>query len=77
MDTSPTAALHSLDVFGFYLSPLALWAGLALLVYGAVRWGLGRLGAYRFVWHRALFDLAVYVIVLGGLIMLAGGGRWL
>jgi hypothetical protein len=28
---------------------------------------LARLGLYRFVWHPALFDFALFVIVLGGL----------
>jgi len=26
---------------------------------------LDAFGVYRFVWHRALFDLAIYVILLG------------
>jgi hypothetical protein len=24
-----------------------------------------RVGLYRFVWHRSIFDLAIYVIMLG------------
>jgi hypothetical protein len=24
-----------------------------------------RVGLYRFVWHRSIFDLSIYVIVLG------------
>jgi hypothetical protein len=28
-------------------------------------------GFYRLVWHRPLFDLALYVLLLGGVIVLA------
>ena len=57
-----------LDVFGFYLPSLMLWAPLALLASILLCWLLRRAGVYRFVWHRALFDMAVYVIVLGGIV---------
>jgi hypothetical protein len=30
-----------------------------------------RTGLYRLVWHRALFDLAVFVCVLGGIVYLS------
>jgi hypothetical protein len=38
----------------------------ALAVTGVLRRALLWCGAYRFVWHRPLFDLALLVIVLGG-----------
>jgi len=31
----------------------------------AVKRVFASLGVYRFVWHRPLFDLAIYVILLG------------
>ena len=31
---------------------------------------LERTGAYRYVWHRALFDLALYVVLLGAVVLL-------
>jgi hypothetical protein len=33
--------------------------------------GLLALGAYRFVWHRPLFDTALFVLLLGGIILAA------
>jgi hypothetical protein len=39
-------------------------------------WLLDRTGAYAFVWHRPLFDAALLVAILGGLIF-SGGTRWL
>jgi hypothetical protein len=32
---------------------------------------LQRTGLYRFIWHRALFDLAVFVCLLGGVVYLS------
>jgi len=56
--------------YGLYLPWLMLLAGAALLV----SWGLRRLlaaaGVYRWVWHPALFDLGLYVLLLYGLVRL-------
>lgn len=76
MDVPAVTAFHTISFFGFYLPPLLLWAALALIPYVVVRWGLGCAGAYRFVWHRPLFNLALYVLILGGMIFLGGEG-WL
>ena len=37
--------------------------------------GLARSGIFRHVWHPALFDFAVYLIVLSSLILLAAHGK--
>jgi hypothetical protein len=51
----------------------------ALLVYAVVALGLKeiacrlllRLNAYRFVWHRPLFDTALFILLLGGIVLFA------
>lgn len=74
---APNLALfHSVEFLGFYLPPLALWAGAALVPFIVCRWLIGRLGLYRFVWHRSLFNLALYVLLVGGAVYL-GTFRWL
>ena len=52
---------------GVLFPPLLVSVGAALVVTGVVRRVLSVTGAYRFVWHPALFDLALFVLVLGGL----------
>jgi protein AaeX len=60
------------NIFGVYVAPfapmmLAAW-GLSLgLQHLGDRFGIG-----RFVWHRALFNLAVYVIVLSLTVIVVG-----
>lgn len=55
-----------IDIFGVFFPALLVWAAIALLLSTLVRRGLGRFGLYRFVWHPSLFDLALFVILLGG-----------
>ena len=69
-------SLRPLDFFGFYLPPLVLWVVVAFVLFMLLRWGLDRIGAYAFIWHRPLFDAALFVVILGGLVF-SGGTRWL
>ncbi|MDR6950712.1 hypothetical protein J2X65_000055 [Ancylobacter sp. 3268] len=79
----PTSGLtlYAPELFGFYLPPVLLWALIALVPFLILRWLLARTGFYRFVWHRPLFDVALYVILFGGVIFgvpaVLGGAGWL
>ena len=53
------------DIYGVYVPAFAIYAAIALLLQIAIMRLLDARGFYRLVWHRALFDLAIYVIVLG------------
>jgi len=53
------------DIYGVYFPAFAVFAALALLLQIVIMRLLDACGFYRFVWHRALFDLTIYVIVLG------------
>ncbi|HXB79984.1 MAG TPA: DUF1656 domain-containing protein [Bradyrhizobium sp.] len=54
------------DIYGVYFPAFAVFAAIALLLQVVViNRLLDALGFYRLVWHRALFDLAIYVILLG------------
>ena len=65
MDQPSFSVRHSVEFLGFYLPPLALCAGGAVVLFIVLRWLLARLGLYRFVWHRPLFDLALLVMMVG------------
>jgi protein AaeX len=53
------------DIYGVYFPIFVVFAGVAFLLQLALKRLFDRLNVYRFVWHRPLFDLAVYVILLG------------
>jgi hypothetical protein len=63
-------ALRELTLGGVLLSPMLLYALLALVLTGALRLGLQRAGLAHWIWHEALFDCALYVCVLAGLMAL-------
>ncbi|CAA0101482.1 Uncharacterised protein [Starkeya nomas] len=67
---------HPLEFVGFYVSPLVLWAAVAIIPYALAHLLLSRFNLYRFVWHRSLFNLGLYVLMVGALLAF-GTGIWL
>jgi hypothetical protein len=63
------------DIYGVYFPAFAVFAAIALLLQVVIRRLFAAIGFYRVVWHRALFDLAIYVILLG--VVTAAGARLL
>lgn len=63
--------IAEIDIHGVFLPALLVWAALALPVTVLLRALLRRAGAYRLVWHAPLFDLALFVLVLGGVAALS------
>lgn len=55
------------DLYGVFLPSLSALALFAYGVFHALTSALGRVGFYRLVWHRSLFNLALYVTLLGGI----------
>jgi hypothetical protein len=53
------------DFYGVYFPAFAVFAAIAFALQLGITRLLDAYGVYRFVWHRALFDLAIYVILLG------------
>ena len=53
------------DIYGVYFPAFAIFAAIAFLLQLVIKRILNAYGFYRLVWHRALFDLALYVILLG------------
>jgi hypothetical protein len=60
-----------LDLYGVFLPGLAAAMLGAFLVSLPLRRLLAWTGFYRLVWHRPLFDLALYVVLLGGVVSLS------
>jgi protein AaeX len=59
------AVIGELDIYGVYIPIFVVVAAVAFLLQLLLRRVLDACGLYRFLWHRALFDLAIYVILLG------------
>jgi hypothetical protein len=63
--------IHEIDLFGVYLSPMLGYLAAAGLLWLGLRRLLERWGAYRYVWHRPLFDAAAFVVLLAGVVAVA------
>ena len=59
--------IGEVSIYGLYLPPLLLLTLAALVVCRVLNLVLARTGFYRLVWHPALFDFSLFVIVLGAL----------
>jgi hypothetical protein len=59
-----------LDVYGVFLPALFAWMLLAFVISLPLRRLLAWSGFYRLVWHRPLFDIAFYVVLLGAVVLL-------
>ena len=60
-----------IDLFGVYIAPISLLMVAAWFVTIALRRAAGSFGLLRYVWHPALFEFAVYLIVLSTSVLLA------
>ena len=56
--------IKEVDLFGIYVPPMFAYAAAAAVIWIALRWALSGIGFYRLVWHQALFNVALYVLVL-------------
>ncbi|MDY0743817.1 DUF1656 domain-containing protein [Paucibacter sp. R3-3] len=65
--------IGDLTFYGIYLPALALPLLLAYIGVAGLRWVFGRLGVYRWVWHRSLFNVSLYVIVLCAVVRWSAG----
>jgi hypothetical protein len=59
-----------IDIYGVFVPSLLAWMVIAFFITGGLRFVLARIGFYKLVWHRSLFNLALYVLVLGATVSL-------
>ena len=59
--------IGEVSIYGLYVPPLLLLTLAALAVSRLINLVLAKTGFYRVVWHPALFDFSLFVIVLGAL----------
>jgi protein AaeX len=64
--------MKELDIAGVYITPILGWAIVALVIWTGLRRLIDKAGLARWIWHRGLFDAALFIIVLGGVVAVAG-----
>jgi hypothetical protein len=61
--------MHEATLLGVLFAPIVLYAVVAFVMFVILRRLLGRLGLLRFLWHPALFEVALYVSILSLLVL--------
>lgn len=59
--------IGEVSLYGVYVPWLLLLALLALVASRIVGSLLARFGLYKWIWHPALFDFSLFLILLGGI----------
>jgi hypothetical protein len=65
--------IGEINLHGVFVPALLVLTLAALLLSSLLRRLLAATGFYRFVWHPALFDFCLFIIVLGGVCALTAG----
>jgi hypothetical protein len=65
---------NEIDLFGLYVAPITVIMAVAWAAYLVVRRASDRLGLIQRVWHPALFELALYVIIVSSIVLMIA--RW-
>ena len=60
--------IKEISLGGVYVPPMVGYLLGTALVWWLVRYAIGQLGLYRFVWHPPLFNAALYVILLSAFV---------
>jgi hypothetical protein len=59
--------IKEVDIFGIYVAPFAAYLVVAFLLFVPLRMWLDRIEIQKWVWHRPLFDTAIFVIILSAI----------
>jgi hypothetical protein len=62
--------LSEVNLFGVYVAPISVIMVVAWLATITLRRVADRFALLRYVWHPALFVLAIYVILLSSIVLL-------
>jgi hypothetical protein len=60
--------IKEINLDGIFLPPLVGYFTAAGLIWFLLRFILRKAGFYTYVWHPPLFNTALYVIILGGVV---------
>jgi len=56
--------IKEINIDGVFVAPFAAYLLVALLLFIPVRMVFDRIAIQRWVWHRPLFDISIFVIIL-------------
>ena len=63
---------HEINLFGVYVAPISMMLVAAWVITMFLRRATARFGLLNRVWHPALFELSVFVVILSAIILVVG-----
>jgi hypothetical protein len=63
--------IGEINIYGVFIPSLLAWAVIGFMVSLLVRRVLAKLGFYKYVWHRPLFDIALVIVLVGAVASIA------
>lgn len=63
--------IGEIDLYGVFIPSLLAWAIIGFIASLLVRRVLAKLGLYKYVWHRPLFDIALVIVLVGAVVSIA------
>jgi hypothetical protein len=63
--------MQELNFAGVFVPAALIWAAAAFVLSSLIGRALSRTGFYALIWHRALFDVSVFVILWGAISAIA------
>jgi protein AaeX len=61
--------ISELDIAGIFIAPIVAYGAISIPIFFLLRWVLALAGFWRFVWHPALFEVSLYLVILSLLVI--------
>jgi hypothetical protein len=68
----PIIMLKEVNIDGIFIAPFARDLAMALVIFMPLRLVFDRYAIQRWVWHRPLFDIAIFVIIVSLIGLMTG-----
>jgi Protein of unknown function (DUF1656) len=62
--------IGEINIGGVFIPSIVIWVVIALMLLFVIRRYLARQGFYGYVWHQMLFNTALFVIILGSIVLI-------
>ncbi len=56
--------IKEINIFDIFIAPFAGYLAVTVIIFLPIRYYFDRIQIQKWVWHRALFDMSVFVIIL-------------
>jgi hypothetical protein len=60
---------EEISIFGIFVPSILACSILAYVIMVVLARGLRAVGAYQYIWHRSLFNLSIFVCLLGTIVL--------